>query len=271
MKKSLQNYLTIFLSAALLWLGLLPYPQAIGAENQDKVIHYISRLSFGVKPGQIQEVQKTGIEKYLQAQLNPESIIESPLVKQNLGQLDTLKKSSLDLFKSFQKYDLKRQPNNGRDLSQAEKQELTRKRFKFRFAVAEEAQKAHLIQSLLSERQLQEVMVDFWFNHFNVVFKKRIISFWLADYENDIRTNALGNFRDLLGVTARHPAMLVYLDNDLNVAPNNKRKGILKGINENYARELMELHTLGVDGGYTQEDVIALAKILTGWGDKSPR
>ena len=266
MKKSLQNWLIIFLSTAVFWLGLLPYPHAIGAENPDKVLHYISRLSFGVKPGQLQEVQNSGIENYLQAQLNPESITESPILQQRLGQLDSLKKTPLDLLKFFQKYDFNRQSNNGRNLSEAEKQELRRKRGKFRFTVGEQAQKAHLLQSLLSERQLQEVMVDFWFNHFNVVFNKKVIPFWIADYENDIRTQALGNFRDLLGVTAHHPAMLVYLDNDLNVAPNKKRKGVLKGINENYARELMELHTLGVDGGYTQQDVITLAKILTGWG-----
>ncbi|MDJ0679732.1 MAG: DUF1800 domain-containing protein [Xenococcaceae cyanobacterium MO_167.B52] len=265
MKRSLQNWLIIFLSTAVLWLGLLPYNQAIAKENQDKALHYISRLSFGVRPGQIQEVQNSGVESYLQAQLNPESIPESPILKQRLGQLDSLNKTPIDLLKSFQKYDIKRQPNNGRNLLETEKKELIKKRAKFRSSVRQQAQKAHLLYGLLSERQLQEVMVDFWFNHFNVFLNKKVIPFWIADYENDIRSHALGNFRDLLGLTAHHPAMLVYLDNDLNVAPNKKRKGPLKGINENYARELMELHTLGVDGGYTQQDVIALAKIFTGW------
>ncbi len=266
MKKSLQNWCILSVSIALLWLGILPYPQAIGAENQDKVLHYISRLSFGVTPGQIQQVQASGIENYLQAQLNPESIPESPVLERRLAQLDTLKMSPIDLFKSFQKYNIQLQSNKGRNLSIAEKKELQQKRNKLRQKALQQAQKAHLLGSILSERQLQEVMVDFWFNHFNVVFNKKVIRFWLADYENDIRTHALGNFRDLLAATAHHPAMLIYLDNDLNVAPNDKAKGNLKGINENYARELMELHTLGVDGGYTQQDVIALARILTGWG-----
>ena len=110
-------------------------------------------------------------------------------------------------------------------------------------------------------------MVDFWFNHFNVYLDKGAIRFWLSDYEERIRANALGNFRDLLAVTAKHPAMLIYLDNRKNTAPNSPGGlKIKQGLNENYARELMELHTLGVDGGYTQDDVIVLARILTGWG-----
>ena len=121
-------------------------------------------------------------------------------------------------------------------------------------------------RAIYSERQLQEVMVDFWFNHFNVLAIKGFINFWLSDYEDDLRTHALGNFRDLLGVVARDPAMLIYLDNRLNSDPNSPlAKGEFKGLNENYARELMELHTLGVDGGYSQDDVVALAKIFTGW------
>ncbi len=266
MKKLLKNGLIISFSIVLLWLGLLPYHQAIGAENIEKVNHYISRMSFGVTPGQIEKVQNMGIENYLQAQLNPTSIPESPSLKESLGKLDTLSQDSLDLFKSSDKYTIQRQPNRGRDLSEVKKQELRKKRNATRRKAAQQAQQAHLFNSLLSERQLQEVMTNFWFNHFNVFINKKMIRFWIADYENDIRSQALGKFRDLLSVTAHHPAMLVYLDNNLNASPNKKRKGPFKGINENYARELMELHTMGVDGGYTQQDVIALAKILTGWG-----
>ncbi|HHP7231651.1 MAG TPA: DUF1800 domain-containing protein [Xenococcaceae cyanobacterium] len=282
MKKSLQNWGLILVSLALVWWGILPYPQAIAQEShrllrrltaepavtvgQDKVLHYISRLSFGVTPGQISQVQAQGIENYLQTQLNPESIPESPVLKRSLAKLDTLNQNPPDLFETFKKYRLNNQPNNGNNLSTAEQKKLSQKRVKFRRKVVEQAQTAHLLRSILSERQLQEVMVNFWFYHFNVFFDKRVALFWLADYENEIRTHALGNFRDLLATTAHHPAMLIYLDNDLNVAPNDKAKGNLKGINENYARELMELHTLGVDGGYTQQDVTALARIFTGWG-----
>ncbi len=110
-------------------------------------------------------------------------------------------------------------------------------------------------------------MVDFWYNHFNVYAGKGVDSLLVGAYEQQaIRPYALGRFRDLLETTAHHPAMLFYLDNWQNTAPNSPgARGRFKGLNENYARELMELHTLGVDGGYSQQDVITLAKIFTGW------
>jgi uncharacterized protein (DUF1800 family) len=115
-------------------------------------------------------------------------------------------------------------------------------------------------------------MVAFWFNHFNVFAGKGPVGLWVGAYEEQaIRPHALGRFRDLLGAVARHPAMLVYLDNWRNVAPSGaKRRGKPQGLNENYARELLELHTLGVDGGYTQTDVTSLARVLTGWGLAQP-
>jgi uncharacterized protein (DUF1800 family) len=115
-------------------------------------------------------------------------------------------------------------------------------------------------------------MVNFWFNHFNVFAQKGLDHLWIGSYEKEaIRPYALGRFRDLLGATAKHPAMLFYLDNWQNTAPDSPgARGNFKGLNENYARELMELHTLGVDGGYTQQDVITLARILTGWGFRRP-
>jgi uncharacterized protein (DUF1800 family) len=110
-------------------------------------------------------------------------------------------------------------------------------------------------------------MVDFWFNHFNVDARKGLDRIWVGAYEEQaIRPFVLGKFRDLLLATARHPAMLFYLDNAKNSAPGTQlQSGRESGLNENYAREVMELHTLGVDGGYTQDDVVALARILTGW------
>ena len=127
---------------------------------------------------------------------------------------------------------------------------------------------AKLQRAIDSPRQLQEVMTEFWYQHFNVCINKDIDRVWVGPYEDQaIRPFALGRFRDLLGATCHHPAMLYYLDNWQNTAPKSKgAKGNLKGLNENYARELMELHTLGVDGGYTQKDVIELARILTGLG-----
>ncbi len=135
--------------------------------------------------------------------------------------------------------------------------------------ISQEAINGKLLRAIASRRQLEEVMVDFWYNHFNVfVNKGQPTRIWVGSYEETaIRPYILGRFRDLLGATARHPAMLFYLDNWQNTDPNSKgARGRFKGLNENYARELMELHTLGVDGGYTQDDVVALARILTGWG-----
>jgi uncharacterized protein (DUF1800 family) len=115
-------------------------------------------------------------------------------------------------------------------------------------------------------------MTAFWFNHFNVFVGKGLCHLWTGAYEQEaIRPHTMGRLRTLLGATAKYPAMLFYLDNWQNSCPNSSgKRGKFEGINENYAREVMELHTLGVNGGYTQADVTALAHILTGWGLQKP-
>ena len=136
-------------------------------------------------------------------------------------------------------------------------------------AVAEELLDAKLHRALRSRRQLEELLVDFWFNHFNVFNGKDQVRMFLTSYERDaIRPHVLGRFHDMLLATARHPAMLIYLDNyqsraplDVAAIPASTRSGL----NENYGRELMELHTLGVNGGYTQRDVVEVARAFTGW------
>jgi uncharacterized protein (DUF1800 family) len=144
------------------------------------------------------------------------------------------------------------------------------------YQIINELSQAKFLRAILSERQLQEVMTDFWFNHFNIYIGKDSDQWYTTSYErDDIRKHALGKFRDLLLATATSPAMMVYLDNWLSIGPDsiangvnpanpNSKKGN-RGLNENYGREVMELHTLGVDGGYTQADVTALSAILTGW------
>jgi uncharacterized protein (DUF1800 family) len=133
---------------------------------------------------------------------------------------------------------------------------------------------AKLLRAIYSNRQLAELMADFWFNHFNVFIDKGADRTLVTSYERDtIRPNIFGKFRGLLEATAHSPAMLFYLDNWESVAantgrPNAKRK---RGLNENYARELLELHTLGVDGGYTQKDIIEVARCFTGWTIRAPR
>jgi uncharacterized protein (DUF1800 family) len=144
------------------------------------------------------------------------------------------------------------------------------------YQLASELSQAKLLRAILSERQLQEVMTDFWFNHFNVFIGKNSDQWYTTSYERDvIRKNALGKFRDLLLATATSPAMMVYLDNWESIGPDSIANGVNparpkakkgnRGLNENYGRELMELHTVGVNGGYTQADVTALSAILTGW------
>jgi uncharacterized protein (DUF1800 family) len=161
--------------------------------------------------------------------------------------------------------------------------------------VVEELAMAKMTRAVYSERQLQQVMDDFWFNHFNVFAGKGEVKWYLTSYERDvIQPNALGKFKDLLTATAKSPAMLFYLDNFLSADPNAaQRQAMLRqmrrgsyyppnapqaqnkkqqrGLNENYGRELMELHTLGVDGGYTQKDVTEVARCFTGWTIEKPR
>jgi len=128
-----------------------------------------------------------------------------------------------------------------------------------------------ILRAVYSNRQLEEVLTDFWFNHFNVNLDKGADRYMVTSYERDvIRPHVLGHFKDLLLATAKSPAMLFYLDNWQSAGPdpNKKRK---QGLNENYGRELMELHTLGVDGGYTQHDVTEVARCFTGWSIREPQ
>ena len=147
--------------------------------------------------------------------------------------------------------------------------------------IINELSEAKILRAILSERQLQEVMADFWFNHFNIYIGKDSDNWYTTSFERDaIRKHALGKFRDLLLATASSPAMMIYLDNWLSIGPDSLANGVNpanphsnrgnKGLNENYGREVMELHTLGVNGGYTQADVTALAAILTGWTVERP-
>ena len=149
------------------------------------------------------------------------------------------------------------------------------------YQIGQELAQAKMVRAILSERQLQEVMTDFWFNHFNIYIAKDSDQWYTTSYERDaIRKNALGKFGDLLLATAQSPAMMVYLDNWLSIGPDSQANGVNpgnprskpgnKGLNENYGREIMELHTVGVNGGYTQADVTNLAAILTGWTVNQP-
>jgi uncharacterized protein (DUF1800 family) len=246
------------LSLLIFIAGVTP-GNAAPASIDSKVLHVVNRLSFGPTPGEIERVEAMGVEHYIQEQLSPDSVPESPTLTSQLSQLHTLTLNPVTLYRESQPI------RQGKQQPTIEARKVARDRARL---ILQQAVEARLLRATESHRQLQEVMVEFWYNHFNVYANKGPDRFWVGSYEQEaIRPYVLGRFRDLLEATSRHPAMMYYLDNWQNTAPGSPgAHGRYQGLNENYARELMELHTLGVDGGYTQQDVIALARILTGWG-----
>ncbi len=247
----------------LLCLGI-PNSYAANISPDIKVLHLINRLSFGPRPGDVARVESIGAERYIQEQLSPETISEPQSLTDQIDALKTLRQSPAELFTEYT-------PPRGPQGQKPDREAITAARRRS-FIILQQAVQARLLRATESPRQLQEVMTDFWYNHFNVFSGKGNDRFWIGTYEEAaIRPNALGHFRQLLEATAQHPAMLYYLDNWQNTAPNSPgARGRFQGLNENYARELMELHTLGVNGGYTQQDVISLARTLTGWGFRRP-
>jgi uncharacterized protein (DUF1800 family) len=241
------------------WVCAAPIPGDL------KPLHVLNRLAYGPAPGDLEKVRAMGVEQYIESQLAPQSIPEPEKLMRELDSLETLRMDPVELFKEYGPP----RPGRGRKPDPAAVK-AARERARI---ILEQAVEARLWRAVESPRQLQQVMTDFWYNHFNVFAGKGLDHLWAGAYEEQaIRPYALGHFRDLLGATAHHPAMLFYLDNWQNTAPGSPgARGKFEGLNENYARELMELHTLGVDGGYTQQDVIALARIFTGWGLGRPR
>ncbi|MDR3418031.1 MAG: DUF1800 domain-containing protein [Nevskia sp.] len=252
---------TSFCAMALALLATCPWnpAQAAGDHDRGEALHVLDRLAYGPAPGDLDRVATMGVDRYIDEQLAPQGISMPGELRQRLDALRTTRMSEAELFRQYG-------PPARRD---AGKDEAARKQVqKAANRVAEEAMQARLLRAVYNPAQLQEVMTDFWFNHFNVFRGKGLEDrIWLSAYEREaIRPYALGRFRDLLGATAKHPAMLYYLDNWRSTVGQEDIFGDVKGgLNENYAREVMELHTLGVDGGYTQKDVTELARILTGW------
>jgi uncharacterized protein (DUF1800 family) len=404
-----------------------PFDQRLSPERQ--IVHALNRLTFGARPGDIEEVRRIGLNKWIELQLHPDQIPENPALEAKLKPLETLRMNlagvvkqytpdrqagmmammtpgpfeSLNILLSNEQRrkvlngateeraevlkaldpDKRRQvlaalPNNvviytgefkqeAQAAQQARQEEMRKearrrdpqlgdllnadqmtaarsgdrqqltallasldedKRIQVasllppnslaeipefrregqrrrtpRLVASEDLKEARVFRAIYSNRQLEEVLVDFWFNHFNVDMTKNVAQpgnsanlghLLIGSYERDaIRPHVLGHFKDLLLATARHPAMLYYLDNWESIAPggfdvgpfapvrgtvNGVPNSILPlfgrvqahGINENYGREVMELHTLGVKGGYTQDDVIAVARCFTGWTVRSP-
>jgi uncharacterized protein (DUF1800 family) len=333
--------------------------------GDQKILQALNRLTFGPRPGDVQEVKSMGLKKWIDRQLHPERIPENPVLAEKLKTLDTLKMSGGELVRNYptpqmvkqmvngqlpfpsdpdrklmltkllQKYEQRQAKGgdasaapdiaNGKTLGEllgpgqlrAFRQGTPQQRLEtFRaipkdkqdevigampaglrqglFAiappelrrrvemangpqqmVARDLSEGKLLRAVYSNRQLDEVLADFWFNHFNVYLDKGADRYLVTEYERDvIRPHVLGKFKDLLAATAKSPAMLFYLDNWQSVGPDaapvRGKKGA-RGLNENYGRELLELHTLGVDGGYTQADVTEAARCFTGWTILQPQ
>src|SRR6266487_6585894 len=275
---------------------------------QDSAFHALNRLAYGPRPGDVQRLAAEGVMRWIDRQLSPEEIDNERLAERE-RQFQILRYDRGDLAAMYVDAQRERRArklaaaaDTMADKSAADPIAQKGRRLAGQFA------DLTVVRAALSERQLYEVMVDFWTNHFSVYLAKGADRFLTPDYiEHTIRPRAMGTFEDLLIATARSPAMLFYLDNWESVAPGSipptalrvrarpffgrppglfgpmrdparqdsvRRRALQrmpKGINENYARELLELHTLGVDGGYTQQDVIAVARIFTGWSIERPQ
>lgn len=269
-------------------------PREQTADQQ--VQHVLNRLAFGARPGDAAAVRALGVDVWIERQLHPERLPDVGL-QPLLAQYATLGTSGAELLAKY--------PPPAQALAQATRRGGTitaedsarlREQARQGQVILGDLTSSRMARAVGSERQLEEVLVDFWENHFSVFSGKDRTRYFLSEYDmHTIRPHAMGKFRDLLGAVAKSPAMLYYLDNWQSVADSGRpvlqpipprqaqrRNAAVRraaqqnpqiaqlaqrrrGLNENYARELMELHTLGVDGGYTQQDVIEVARALTGW------
>jgi uncharacterized protein (DUF1800 family) len=260
--------------AALAWRPAFAVEDAPG--DQAEALHVLNRLAFGPTPGDLDRVTRLGAPAWIAEQLHPERLALPAFLADQLAALHTPHQTQREMVQEYREMAkeaklAKQAETASPDGKKPQTGEGAERRQKVA-AIYVEAGEERLLQALNSPRQLQEVLVDFWFNHFNVFQGKGLDRVLVESYEREaIRPHVLGRFRTMLGATAKHPAMLFYLDNWLSVAPGYQPRrggggaGKASGLNENYAREVMELHTLGVDGGYTQQDVTELARILTGW------
>jgi uncharacterized protein (DUF1800 family) len=229
-----------------------PEPIAWAEDSRAVQLQVLNRVAWGANQSSAADIARLGTGRWLDAQLRP---APARLPGDIQARIDAMTISQRPLADVGAELERRRRalrtaaPEERKSERRALNEELQR--------LSRETQTRMLLRALYSPNQLEEQLAWFWLNHFNVFQYKGPLRALVADYEERaIRAHALGRFRDLLGATARHPAMLIYLDNARNSAGR---------LNENYARELMELHTLGVDGGYSQRDVESLARVLSGW------
>ncbi|HEY1953211.1 MAG TPA: DUF1800 domain-containing protein [Gemmatimonadaceae bacterium] len=282
-----------------------------------QIIQALSRLTFGARPGDVAKVRAIGLDKWIDEQLHPEKINDDAM-NAFVSRYSALQENQNDLLKQYADFQKERRQvkrdradtTSAMTADEIAQERQLQQQNNSRRQVVTQLQSSRAARAVASERQLQEVMTDFWENHFNIYAAKGPPEpYYLVDFDqNVIRPNALGKFRDLLEAVAKSPAMLFYLDNARSMADSTRptlradnvpriravplgRRGMAgifgiprvmqrpqpqqqqrqrAGLNENYGRELLELHTLGVDGGYTQQDVINVARAFTGWTIKPP-
>src|SRR5471030_872364 len=247
---------TLISSALLAGCATTPPPAAVPvhADNPAHNIAMLERISWGVNSSSVRQMQREGWDRYLQEQLHPGKVVLPPSIQ---AQIAAMTISQVPLDQLVMQVEQRRKDASA-VADDAAKQQAQQEYQQEMNRLAREAATRSLLLDVYAPNQLQQQMSWFWLNHFSVHQGKHNLRAMVGDYEaNAITPHALGKFRDLLSATVHHPAMLRYLDNEANAANR---------INENYARELMELHTLGVNGGYSQKDVQELARILTGVG-----
>jgi len=207
-------------------------------------LHALNRLGFGPRPGDVDVLLDRGVESYIDEQLapGPDAELEARLAPFN----NTLKLSTTQVLVTY--------ADSGNQTASIQ-------------AYLDNIYNAKLIRSVHTKNQLDEVLADFWFNHFNVNISENFVRESIQSYERDaIRPNAMGKFETLLRATAEHATMMYYLDNYLSQTGRTVNGVLVSGLNENYGREILELHTVGVDAGYAQSDVYDAARAFTGWG-----
>ncbi len=250
----MRRHALILASAALLVAGCAAPPAPWASHSVTADALWLDRLTWGATPGELAQLRAMGREAWLDAQLHPQGSAALPDLAQ--AQIQTLGLSQQDLVNQVRRLEVQRKAADA--LSDDVAKAAAQKDYQQAMTqLARQASARGLLNALYSPRQVQEQLAWFWFNHFNVHQYKANLRAMVGDFEQGLRERALGRFRDLLGYSARHPAMLRYLDNEQNAVGR---------INENYARELLELHTLGLGGGYSQRDVQELARVLTGLG-----
>jgi uncharacterized protein (DUF1800 family) len=284
------------LAAALLSAAPLAAQPAL-TTPRDSALHALNRLAYGATPGLADRIAREGVLRWVDRQLAVTQA-DDPGLKSELARFDLLSTGPDQLLRTYLEAQRDRRTDRraaAADSAMAAMSPQERERRMSPEArelrgLLSQAPQLVVVRAVSSEHQLAEVMADFWSNHFNIFMGKNIARVYLPSYiEETIRPRILGRFEDLLVATARSPAMMVYLDNAQSIMPGAEpprpgRQGARRraaampalpqrrptGLNENYARELMELHTLGVDGGYTQKDVTEVARILTGWSVARP-